>query len=79
MVEGLSLILHKEKWLGLITGLKFSSMLSITHILFVDDVMLFGSGKVQECKFYTEIIKLFCVSSGMEVSFSMSNSYLTRL
>ena len=76
-VEGFSLLIHKDKWFGLIKGLKFSSTLSITHILFVDDVVMFGYGSSAEWRHFRFIIDLFAAASGMSIS-SEKSSFLTN-
>ena len=47
-VEGISTLILKEKSQQKIQGIKVYSHHNIIHQLFVDDVLLFGSGFVQE-------------------------------
>ena len=47
VIEGLSLLIEEAKRTGKIKGIKISSKLSLTHLLFVHDVILFGLGSVE--------------------------------
>ena len=47
IVEGLSMLINKEKGEGKIAGLNISRILRITHILYVDDVVLFCQGTLE--------------------------------
>ena len=58
---------------GLISGFQYSPNWAITHMLFVDDVLLFGIGTVNEWKAYKEALNLFCSATGMEVSIEKSS------
>ena len=44
VIEGLSLLITDAKNNGLIRGIQISSSLALTHLLFVDDVILMGTG-----------------------------------
>ena len=57
---------------GHIKGFQYSSNLTITHMLFVDDVILFGIGTISECRAYKEDLDLFCSAMGMTVSLEKS-------
>ena len=46
--------------------------MSITHLLFVDDVLLFGIATVSEWKAYKDALDLFCSATGMAVSIEKS-------
>ena len=43
-----------------IKRIKISRSLSITHLPFVDDVLLLGLGNVEEWKQYNNFIEVFC-------------------
>lgn len=68
VIEGLSLLIHLEKGEGNIQGVRVASLVHITHLLFVDDVLLFGRGTAQEWKQYLVLISIFCTTSSMAVS-----------
>ena len=53
---------------GLIRGIKISSSLALTHLLFVDDVILLGTGTLLEWMDFEVILSTFCKASGMSIS-----------
>ena len=53
---------------GHIKGFQYSPSLSLTHLLFVDDVILFGLGTVEEWGAYKEAPYLFCSATVMSSS-----------
>ena len=65
VIEGLSLLLHKAKVDGSIKGIKVYGTISLTHTLFVHDVMIFGKGVYDEWLCIKGITDLFCSESGM--------------
>ena len=65
MIEGLSLLLKDEKANRRIRGIKISASMSLTHLLFVDDVVLFGMGTLEEWMDFEVILDTFCSASGM--------------
>jgi hypothetical protein len=44
VVKGLRKLINNAKSSGIFKGLHFSDSIFLTHILFVDDVMIFGAG-----------------------------------
>lgn len=48
IVEGLSRLIKKAKKDGRIEGIKMARVLNITHLFFVDEVVLFGKGTIEE-------------------------------
>lgn len=44
-----------------------------SHVLFVDDVLLFGGNTVEEWTCFRDILVLFCSATGMEISSTKSN------
>jgi hypothetical protein len=50
------------------TGLKVSVSEVVTHLHFVDDVMLFGAGTLKEMQEIKDILTLFCKATGMELN-----------
>jgi hypothetical protein len=61
VVEGLSWMVTTCKREGSIKGLDMGNSLSLSHLLFVDDVILFGLGSVREVVKYKEILELYYV------------------
>ena len=72
IIEGLSLLPNQAKKDKRIKGVKVSGTIHITHTLFVDDVIIFGSGSVVEWHIIKELSNLFCLASGMTFSISKS-------
>ena len=68
IIEGLSLLIAQAKTDRKIIGLKVMGSIYLTHILFVDDVILFDDGSLLEWLHYKSLINLFCRASGMTVS-----------
>ena len=58
----------KAKAEGNINGIKINGNLSICHLLFVNDTMIFGSGSIVEWRVYYELIKEFCNVSGLSIN-----------
>ena len=57
---------------SLIKGIKISSTFALTHLLFVDDVILLGSGSLSEWMAFDVILSKFCKASGMCISIDKS-------
>jgi hypothetical protein len=68
IVEGLSRIILKLVVEGKIEGVLVAKGIRITHLLFVDDVLLFGNGTLTEWKVLKEALDLFCNATGMSFS-----------
>ena len=62
----------------LIKGFQFSPDLTITHLLFVDDVILIGIGTIGEWSAYKDALDLFCSTTGMTVSLEKSSFSLSE-
>lgn len=72
IVEGLSKMLHKAKIDGGIESMKIGRILRITHLLFVDYVVLFGRGTLEEWSTYNVILDIFNNAIGMAINESKS-------
>ena len=73
IMESLNCIILDAQHKGHIKGFQYSPHLSITHLLFVDDVILIGVGTVEEWSAYKDALDLFCSASGMTVSIEKSS------
>ena len=65
IIEGLSLLIADAREHGLIKGIKISSSLALTHLLFVDDVILLGTSTFSEWMAFEVILSTFYKASGM--------------
>jgi hypothetical protein len=68
IVEGLSRILLKLVEVGRLEGVLVANGVRITHLLFVDDVILFGKGSLAEWQVFKDALDLFCNATGMTFS-----------
>ena len=73
MVEGLSRVIIVARKEGKLIGIRVSGLEYITHLLFVNDVLLFGHGSVREAQSYKEIMDIFFKEMGMEVNLLKSS------
>lgn len=75
MIEGLSRLIIQAKDAGRILGMKVTKSHNITHLLFVDDVLLFGIGQFAEWLHFKYILDWFCLALGMVISAPKSRLY----
>jgi hypothetical protein len=62
---------------GSFHGLKVASLKFVTHLLFVDDILILGNGDLKDWLEFKTILSMFCTASGMEVNCQKS-SFLTQ-
>ena len=72
VIEGLSILIEEAKRTVKVKGIKVTSKLSLTHLLFVDDVILFGLGSYEEWLAFKGILDIFCEASGMSINVNKS-------
>ena len=68
VAEGLSRALRVARVEGRFIGIQMAPNLNITHLLFVDDVLIFCSGTRGDSKVLMEILYLFSKATGMEIN-----------
>ena len=68
VAEGLSRALRVARADGRFTGIQIAPNLKITHLLFVDDILIFCSGIRGESRVLQEILDLFSKATGMEIN-----------
>lgn len=68
VVEGLSKLIGQAKEEGRLNGVKVVACVSLTHLLFVDDVFLLGAITLVEWQTFKDILQLFCRASWMVFS-----------
>lgn len=67
-MDSLSRMIGLARERGTIRGVRATSSLSVTHVFFVDDVLLFGSYDISDWSHYQSILTLFCNALGMEIN-----------
>jgi len=72
VMDGLSRLICSAKQNGFLRGIQVSPKRSMTHVLFVDDVLLFGVASEEEWKNYFEIVTTYSSASGMKISTTKS-------
>ena len=72
VIEGLSLLIEDAKVNRRIRGINISPQLFLTHLLFVDDVILFGLGFFEEWMAFKVILDTFCEAFGMHINMEKS-------
>ena len=73
VIEGLSLLIEDAQKNGRIWGIKISSILALIDLLFVDDVVLFGTSTLAEWMAFDVIMDMFCFASGMYIGIVKSS------
>ena len=49
-------------------GVKVAQHTFLTHLFFVDDVLLFGIGTMEEWQHFKSLLDLFCLATGVRIS-----------
>ena len=73
IAEVLRRLLHREKEVSLIKGVKISNQIELTHILFVDDVLMFGMGTISNIQNLEKVLRRYQEATGMEINLGKSN------
>eukprot|EP00253_Pinus_taeda_P001568 PITA_01568 len=68
VAEGLSQLIHKSRREGKIKGIEAAVNLFISHLLFVDDILVFTNGSINELKELKNIFELFLKATGMQIN-----------
>ena len=68
VAEGLSRAILDAKRRGFFEGIKIATNLTITHLLFVDDILIFCNGSIREVEKLSEILHLFCKATWMQLN-----------
>lgn len=71
-MEGFSRLLKKGREDGTLDIVWISDMSSLTHVLFVDDVLIFLNGSFTDSYGFKSILSLFCKAIGMEPTIEKS-------
>eukprot|EP00253_Pinus_taeda_P008879 PITA_08879 len=68
VAEGLSRLIHKARREEKVKGIEVAINLYITHLLFVDDILIFTNGNYNELKEFKCIFDLFLKATGMKIN-----------
>ena len=81
VVKGLSLMLHAAKREGNLRGIEVAVNLWVTHLLFVDDILLFSNGSPEDWRCLKEMLDLFLKETGLRINekkYSLTTAGLLR-
>ena len=79
VVEGFCRALLAEKSSRDYHGISFGNDVTITHVLFVDDIVMISDGSEQSLSTLYEILQTFCKSSGMMINVDKSTLLHSKL
>ena len=79
VVEGLSRALLYVRECGIYHGLSFGSEVTLSHVLFVDDIVMVTDGSEQSLSSLFEVLMIFCKASGMKINEDKSALYVSNL
>jgi hypothetical protein len=68
VVEGLSKAIAQAAYSGDFGGILISHNLRLTHLLFVDDILIFCNGSHRDAEKLKEILDLFLKATGMQIN-----------
>eukprot|EP00253_Pinus_taeda_P011881 PITA_11881 len=68
VAKGLSRLIHKARSEEKVKGIEVAINLYITHLLFVDDILIFTNGSQNELKEFKCIFDLFLKATGMQIN-----------
>jgi hypothetical protein len=75
VAESLSRIMKEAIGSGHLRGVLVGRSMAISHLLFVDDVLIFCFGEEEELKQTLNSLDLFCVGTGIETNFQKSTIF----
>ena len=79
VVEGLGRDLLAAKASGDFHGISFGNDITLTHVLFVDDIVMVSDGSEQSLSTLYDILQTFCKSSGMMINEDKSTLLHSKL
>jgi hypothetical protein len=72
VTECLSRLILEARSVGTTRGINIVGTITPSHLLFVDDILLFGRGKLRELTTFKHILYVFCNTTRMEVNLRKS-------
>lgn len=77
-MEKLPILINDKCMIGEWKGIKISRNTDdLTHLFFVDDLVLFGQANISNCKAIMEVINEFCMLSGQTVNLHKSKLFVS--
>lgn len=73
VMECLSRLIYHEKQNGRLSGLNITDQCFLTHLLFVDDVLIFLDGSIRDSTTLDKILAIFYRSTGMMANHTKSS------
>jgi hypothetical protein len=64
---------------GSLKGLRVTQMEILSHLLFVDDVILFGASSIQEFLVMKDIMAIFCAAYSMQINVNKTNFFTNTI
>ena len=79
VVEGLGKALLSAKECGTFHGISFGNNITLTRVLFMDDIVMVSDGSEQSLSTLYEVLHVFCNASGMVINEDKSSFYYSIL
>jgi hypothetical protein len=73
IAEGLRKLFENDKRSVILEGIKDSTKIFLTHLLFIDHVMIFGAGSVGEFQVLKSVLELLFSATDMQINIENSN------
>ena len=75
-MEGINLLITKDRIGGRLFEIKISNAIQINHLIFLDDVLLFGRGTIVEWKSFKDCLSTISKATNMMVNVEKSSFFL---
>ena len=72
VAKAMRISLHNAREVRLIKGVRVANQIELTHVLFVDDVLMFGDGTFSNIQNLIKVLKKYQVEIGMEINLEKS-------
>eukprot|EP00253_Pinus_taeda_P025789 PITA_25789 len=79
VADGISLMIHDAKRQGTLKGIEVADNFWVTHLLFVDDIILFSNGNLEDCRMLKRMLDLFLKAIGLCINKRKSTLTCTGL
>ena len=79
VVEGMSKYILTAQNNGVFQGISFGNNIILSHVLFVDDIILVSDGSDRSLSTLYEVLLVFCKASGMIINEDKSSFYYSGM